>query len=514
MRQSLPLRKGSKKVDRPFALPGQMRLHARPIRFGTDGWRAVIGEQYTFEYLSVVAHAAARYLVRHGGREKGVAVGYDRRFLGERFARHLSEVLAGYGIPVQFSDAYSPTPALAWNVVDRGLAGGFMITASHNPAPFNGVKFKPSFGGSAPEAVTREIETEANRLLVEGLSVPSSGESGSGKDDSDPGYGHSAPIRTFSPKDAYLKALLGLVDVERIGRSGLRVVVDPIHGAAAGYADEALLACGCQVEVIRSEANPGFGGVNPEPIPPNVDALCQRMALGSADVGFALDGDGDRVGIVDEKGRFVNPHQILSLLLMHFVKNRGLRGAAVKTVSTTSMIDRLGELYDIPVFETAVGFKYVCDVMLREDVLIGGEESGGVGVRGHIPERDATLASLLFAELMAYTGLRPGELVNHLFAMVGRHEYDRVDMHLADMSVARRVVELLQKNPPGKIAAQEVKGINTKDGFKYLLADGSWLMIRVSGTEPMVRIYSEAFSPEAVSHRLRWGRSIVESANV
>ncbi|WP_324718154.1 phosphoglucomutase/phosphomannomutase family protein [Carboxydochorda subterranea] len=482
-------------------------MQARPIRFGTDGWREVIADGYTFERVRIVAAAIARYLRETGTAARGVAVGYDARFLSDRFARAVAEVLAGAGIPVWLSTRQVPTPALAVAVVQRHLGGGVMITASHNPPEFNGVKFKPPYGGSATEAITRPVEAWANEMLVSGqgverLALDRAIEQGL--------------VRPFDPVEPYLERILTLVDTQAIARAGLAVVTDPMHGAARGVLAQALRRAGCRtVHAIREEANPGFGGVNPEPIEANLEALQQSVrALGSGvHAGFAVDGDGDRIGMVDETGRFVNAHQIFALLLMHLVEHRGLRGEVVKTVSTTSMVDQLASRYGLPLVETPVGFKYVCARMLEADVLIGGEESGGIGVRGHIPERDGIVSALLMAELMAGTGRTARQLVEWLEGRVGPHRYGRLDLHLeetADLGAVRRHVSEWQ---PDVVAGTPVVEAKRTDGLKLLLQDGSWVMLRASGTEPLVRIYAEAPDDRRVRALLEAGRHWVAQAH-
>lgn len=474
----------------------------RPIRFGTDGWRDVIADNFTFERVRVVSAAVARYLHSSGLASKGVAVGYDGRFLSPRFARAVAEVLAGAGIRVLLAGRETPTPALAAAVVDRGLGGGVMVTASHNPPEFNGLKFKPPYGGSATEAITGPIEQFANLILQSGEAVsvvPFESARRQGL------------VEVFDPIEPYLRRILRLVDTDAIARAGLSVVADPMHGAARGVLARALREAGCErVGAIREEANPGFGGVNPEPIEANLGALQAFVRSGSGwQAGFAVDGDADRIGMVDERGRFVNAHQILSLLLMHLVEGRGQRGEVVKTVSTTSMVDRLASRYQLPLFETPVGFKYVCARMLEGDVLIGGEESGGIGVRGHIPERDGTLAALLVAELLAKSGLRVSELLEELTRRVGPHVYGRLDLHVEE-GRPEELSAWLSSSVPGRVAGVPVVETKRVDGLKVLLEDGSWLMVRVSGTEALVRVYAEAADSGRVQKLLAAGRQWVE----
>ena len=477
----------------------------RPIRFGTDGWREVIADGFTFDRVRVVAAAMARYLHQQGLASRGVGVGYDGRFLSGRFARAVAEVLAGAGIPVLLARRETPTPALAAAVVERGLGGGIVVTASHNPPEFNGLKFKPPYGGSATEAITAPIEREANAILQEqGAEIPRRPL----EDAIAAGL-----VEWMDPIEPYLRRILSLVDVEAIARADLAVAVDPMHGAARGVLAEALRRAGVRrLGAVREEANPGFGGLNPEPIEPNLGPLKAFVRDGGWQAGFAVDGDGDRIGMVDETGGFVNAHQIFSLVLMHLVEHRGLKGEVVKTVSTTSMIDRLAQRYGLPLVETPVGFKYVCARMLEGDVLVGGEESGGIGIRGHIPERDGILSALIMAELMATTRLPVSGLLQELVRRVGPHLYGRLDLHF-DESRRQALVQRLAGHAPDRIADVPVKEVKRVDGFKFVLEDGSWLMVRPSGTEPLVRVYAEADRPERLDALLGTGRQWVEQVS-
>lgn len=473
------------------------------IRFGTDGWRDVIAEGFTFERVRLVSAAIARHLVEtEDARRRGVAIGYDARFLSDRFATAVAEVMAGEGIPVLFSRRVAPTPALAVAVVERGLAGGVVVTASHNPPEFNGLKIKPPYGGSATESVTRPIEELANGMLARGehaRAVPYREGLASGR------------IVEFDPVAPYLDGVLAQVDRDAIERAGLAVACDPMHGAARGVLAEALARAGCRpVESIREEANPGFGGLNPEPIAVNMGPLVSFVSSsGAFRAGFAVDGDGDRIGAVDERGRFVNAHQIFALILRHLVRDRGWRGEVVKTVSTTSMIDHLAQRYDLPLVETPVGFKYVCARMLESDVLIGGEESGGIGVRGHIPERDGVLSALLLAETMAVSGEGLGALVARLEEEVGPHRYGRIDVAVQDESQRARMARWASEVDLDAVAGVPVLRTKRIDGVKLVLEDGSWIMVRPSGTEPLVRIYAEAPDVSRLERLLGQGREWV-----
>ena len=476
----------------------------RGIRFGTDGWRDVIADGFTFDRVRVVAWAVARYLAEAGWVDRGLAVGYDARFLSDRFARAVAEVALGCGLRVWLAERHLPTPALAAFVVARRLGGGVMVTASHNPPAFNGLKFKPPYGGSATEAITRPIEQEANRLLAQGQPPPVADLEQARR---------NGQLQGWDPYPEYLQQILGRVDTQRIARAGLSVVADPMHGAAREILAEALRRAGCrEVHLIRGELNPAFGGVNPEPIEANLGALADAVRrIPGAAAGVAVDGDADRIGAVDERGRFVNAHQIFALLLIHLVEHRGLRGKVVRTVCTTSMVDRLARRYGLPLVETPVGFKYVGEQMLHGDVLIGGEESGGIGMAGHLPERDGVLSALLLVEMMATLGRPLSGLVEELERRVGPHAYQRLDLEVA---AARRdrLREQLPHLRPARVDGLRVQDVRDIDGVKLVLEDGSWLMVRPSGTEPLVRVYAESADPEQTRRLLEQGRRWVEAA--
>ncbi len=474
------------------------------IRFGTDGWRDVIADGFTFERVRIVAGAMTRYLMGSGWARRGVAVGYDERFLSDRFAARVAEVAAAQGIPVRLASRPGPTPSLAAYVAGEGLGAGIMVTASHNPPAFNGLKLKPPFGGSAPQEVTAPIEAEANRMLEDGELPPVL--------PLDEARARGL-VQPWDPVGGYVERLLELVDTAAIGRSGLAIAADPMHGAAREALPQALRRAGFrEVAVIRGEANPGFGGVNPEPIEPNLGPLMAFMAArpGLA-AGVAVDGDGDRIGAVDGRGRFVNAHQIFALLLIHLVQHRGLRGEVVKTVTVSHMIDRLAAQFGLPLVETPVGFKYVAARMLSGDVLIGGEESGGIGVRGHIPERDGTLAALLLGEMMATTGASLADWVDELDRRLGPFRYGRADIP-CDERTRERLKGRLAALGPERVAGREVVARKDVDGFKMVLEDGSWVMVRASGTEPMVRVYAESPDEATTARLLEEGRRWVEEA--
>jgi phosphomannomutase len=450
------------------------------IKFGTDGWRGVIAEDFTYANVRKVACAIARYMIRAERPERGVLIGYDTRFGSERFARVAAETVAQTGTPVWLAESACPTPAISLLVRQRQAAGGIVITASHNPYRWNGVKIKASYGSSASPAIVAQVETELATVLRDGVpALPP----------------RNDLIQALDARTPYLDTLEKLVDWDRLRSAKFRFIVDPMHGAARGLLRELLQRHGIFCDEIRGNRDPLFGGVNPEPIEPHIEALRQAMRAGQYDAGFLADGDGDRVGAMDRDGTFINPHQILSLLFWHLAGTRQLPGDVAKTFSTTKMIDRIAEKFGRRVWETPIGFKYICDLMLERDILIGGEESGGIGTKLHLPERDATVSSLLLAEVMAWHGQRLGELVARLSSEFGEHHYGRVDLELRpgqkEKAIAHFASEQLMQVLDWAVTRRE-----DLDGIKVYLGDVGWVMVRASGTEPMLRVYSETTRPE------------------
>jgi len=479
----------------------------RRIKFGTDGWRGIIADDFTFGNVRLCTQALADYLKQHGARHESVVVGYDTRFASEDFASAAAEVLAGNGIRVHLCSKAAPTPVVSFAVPTTGSAGGIVITASHNPAAWSGLKYKTGDGASAPGEITSEIEANVTRLIAS----PTKGRT------------HEAEcVNTMALERALKKGLVGyldpsppyfdrlgdFVDLDGLRREKLKVLVDPMYGAGSGYFTALLDSGGIQVTEINSERNPSFPGINPEPIARHLTELSRMVVAEKADVGLATDGDADRIGIVDENGRFLTQHQVFALLCLYLLEVRGQRGAIVKALTATTMTDRLGELFGVPVLETPVGFKYVASLMLRENALIGGEESGGYGFRGHIPERDAFLAGLYFLDFMVKSGKTPSQLLEYLYGKVGPHHYDRSDFHIAP-SRRQALLSRLESGAPETIAGARVTGSDTVDGFRYLLGSDSWLLIRFSGTEPLVRVYSEAESLDRARQLLQAGRELL-----
>ena len=466
------------------------------IRFGTDGWRARIAEDYTFANLRAVAQATAEWMRRAGLADRGAVVGYDTRFRSADFAAAAAEALAGCGVPVALASAPAPTPALSHAVLDRGAGAGVVITASHNPAAWNGFKIKDASGASAPPEATDAIERAVPAILA------------GARPAADGAAAARAPIERFDPGPRYLAALRGLVDAERIRGAGLRVAVDSMHGAAAGLTAAAVGGGATEVRELRAEANPAFPGMRaPEPIAANLGPLLRAVADGGFDAGLATDGDGDRFGFVDETGRYLNQLQVFALLVRYLLEVRGERGAIVRSITTTRMVDLLGRRAGCPVYETPVGFKHLGPKLIAERALIAGEESGGYAVRGHVPERDGVLSGLLLLDCMVRTGRTASQLLADLHAEMGPHEYGRADVELRAGerdAIAARVAAAA----PEAIAGLPVVSRDRGDGFRYVLEGGWWLLLRFSGTEPLLRVYAEMPSAEQVRRALADGRAL------
>jgi alpha-D-glucose phosphate-specific phosphoglucomutase len=473
-----------------------------PIKFGTDGWRAVISDEFTFANVRHVANAIGDYLLEtRNGSTSPVVVGFDTRFLSDRYALEVARGLAAKGLSVYLSRSDCPTPAMAYAICHLKAVGGVMITASHNPPRYNGIKFKGPHGGPGLPAETQRIEAILERNLAQPTAPAAEGLAPANLSRD------YAGVTRFDPMPAYLTHIRTLVDFQTISASGLRVAVDPMYGAGRGYIAAFLRECGCQVTQIHGEMNPGFGGIHPEPIERNLDDLVATMRSGSYDLGLATDGDADRIGAVDAQGEFVDPHRIFSLVLRHLVEERHWSGAVVKTVSTTQLLNRLCQHYGLPLHETPVGFNYICDWILKDDVLIGGEESGGITIKGHVPDGDGILIGLLLTELVAYQRKPLHDVISELMAEFGEFHYARKDVHTPAFDKKELTKQLLNE-APDKILHHQVVHINNSDGVKYVLDDDSWLLIRPSGTEPLLRIYAEAHDRQEVQQLLTAGVSL------
>jgi len=472
------------------------------IRFGTDGWRGVIADDFTFDGLWLVACSISRYLVKNAKGSPRLLVGYDTRFMSDRFAQLCAVAAAQHDIDVMISDRFVPTPSISYSTVDLAADGAIMITASHNPPRYNGIKFKAPYGGSASTSITADIEKELR--LVEKDPPPR-------PDVLFEDVLKEGKIRLFDPGPGYLDKIVSLVNAEAFAGNDMKVLFDPMYGAGQGYLPEALERLGMRCEEIHGVHNPLFPGLYPEPIGDNLNDL-RHAVMGKYQVGIAVDGDADRVTAIDASGRFISSHMVFALLLKHLIEVRGWSGDVVKTVSTTSMIDMMCENYGLKLYVVPVGFKYICDLMLEHDILIGGEESGGTGIKNYIPERDGVLIGLMLVEIMATHGKTLGELVDELMDELGRKfVFLRRDIELTQAH-KEALLESLPALRPGSIGGVKVTEVETIDGLKFHLEDRSWVMLRVSGTEAVVRIYSEAASEREVEDLVSEGEALINKA--
>lgn len=471
------------------------------VKFGTDGWRGIIADDFTFANVRVAASAIANYVLEHEQPSAGVCIAYDTRFGSESFAKVVAEVLASAGIPVTLADRITPTPALSYAVRERQAAGGVMITSSHNPAEWNGVKYKASYGGSGSPSIISSIERYLGRPL--------------------PHAATPAPITRVDFLPEYIAAIERFVDLQAIKASGHKFLIDCMYGAGRGVVSGIFARAGIPFVEIRGEINPAFPGINPEPILPHIELSQRAVVENGCSAGLITDGDADRIGAVDEHGNVVDAHKIFSILLKWLLDRKGWPGDVTRAFNTTKMLDRIAAKYGRTLHEHGIGFKYVCDLMLEKDILIGGEESGGVGISKHLPERDGMLNSLLLAQVMADEGKTLGQLVAALQEEFGEHQYGRIDMHIADelknSAIARAKAGLAE------IAGLKVLRVETLDGIKFFLdnptclnpdpakpnAAETWLLLRASGTEPLLRVYCESCSVESVHQVLEAARKFV-----
>ena len=468
------------------------------IKFGTDGWRAVIAEDFTFENVRRVAGAIAAYVLKHEDASRGLIVGYDTRFGSPRFARAAAEVIAGAGIPIKLACDYSPTPAISFAVKSMGAAGGVVITSSHNPWNWNGVKFKAKFGGSATPAIMKVIEQEA-----------AAGASPNGKQSS---------IEEVDLKPAYIRALCKFADLDLIAKAKFKFAVDSMYGSGRGILAQIFKDHGIDFVAIRQEVDPLFPGINPEPIEPHVRMLQETVVREHCHAGFATDGDADRIGAVAEDGSFVDSHKIFSVLLDWLLRRKQWPGEVVRAFNTTRMLDRIAAKHGRKLNECPIGFKHIADLMMERDIMIGGEESGGIGYSRYLPERDGILNSLLLANVLAEEKKPLGELVAALQKEYGPHFYGRRDLHIPD-DIKFGAIERAKSESTkrlGKYAVIKKEGL---DGIKFFLdapTDGNgaeaWILFRASGTEPLLRVYAEAASPELVQEILSTGEAFVRAA--
>jgi alpha-D-glucose phosphate-specific phosphoglucomutase len=458
------------------------------ITFGTDGWRAIIAEDFTFANVRCVTQAIAQHLLDVGLRDRGIVIGYDTRFLAEKFALVAAEVMSGNDIPVFLCKKHTPTPVVAHAVMKRQAGGAIMLTASHNPAEYLGIKFIPAYAGPALPSDIKPIVACMLDILNTGavnrFTLVQAWEKGL--------------VEMVEPMADYADHVAGIINFEAIRQAKTHVVVDPMYGAGIGYVEELLGSCGCTVDAIHNWRDPLFGGSMPEPTSFHLKSLVSKVQETNAAVGIALDGDADRLGVVDPEGRYYSPNEVLVLMLEYLVQTRGWKGAVARTVATTHMLDRMAKHYGFPVVETPVGFKYIGQAMREQDVFLGGEESGGVSIRGHIPEKDGILAGLLFIEMLATTGKTAKQLLAEISDRFGPLHSERIDLRTSE-EAKDGIVDKMNNWNPEMLAGSPVVSLSRVDGLKIMLENGNWCLVRPSGTEPVFRIYVEATSAEEKS---------------
>jgi len=465
------------------------------VQFGTDGWRAVIADTFTFENVARVAQASADFWSANPqpDTERRAIIGYDRRFLSEKFAACTAEVLAGNGFEVILSPQPTPTPAVSLAVKKMRAIGGVVITASHNPPHFNGYKLKSHYGGPAMPETCQAVESFLDRNPVRRMSL------------ADAIAQRRVRLKDLRPQ--HYAAVKRLVDFQLVRRSGLRFAHEALFGVGAGCFDQLLAGTNCHVTTLNGAHDPLFGGINPEPVEANYKLSSQWLRRHPHDLCLVTDGDADRVGGMTGRGGYISTHQIIALLLRHYVRNRHARGRVIKALTTTSMLDKMCAAYGLPLEEVPVGFKHICGEMVKGGVMLGGEESGGIGFDGHIPERDGIAAGLLLLEMLAMERQPVEKLIAGLQREFGPHHYGRNDLRFP-LEKRTALMAFLATNPPAKLLRSPVVKVHTYDGVKFVAADSSWLMLRGSGTEPVLRVYAEASSAASVQRLLRAGRSL------
>jgi len=467
------------------------------IKFGTDGWRAVIAEDFTFANVDRVSQATADFWKKNPvpGTEQKVIVGYDRRFLSDQFARRTAEVLAGNGFEVILTEEPTPTPAVSYLVKKEKAIGGVMITASHNPPAFNGFKLKAYYGGSAEPAICQAVETELGKTKVQTMPWDTAIKS------------KKIVLRNIRPQ--YYNAIKKLVDFKLISKSKLKFAHEALFGVGAGCFDELLGGTTCKVTTLNAQHDPNFGGINPEPIAKNYVTSSAYLKKHPHDICLVTDGDADRVGGMDGRGNPLTTHNLICLLLEHFIRNRKGKGRVVKALTTTSMVDKICQRYGLELVETGVGFKYICAEMLKGGVLLGFEESGGIGYPGHVPERDGILSGLMALEMLATERTTLDKLLARLEKDYGPHHYARIDTHFP-LEKRGALMDFCKRNSPPTLLKSPLKEVKSYDGVKFIAEDGSWLMLRGSGTEPILRIYAEGRTPRDAERLLADGVAITK----
>jgi phosphomannomutase len=491
-----------------LARPGTAGGARLNIQFGTDGWRAGTADAYTFDAVRVCAQGVAEWVQKSGEADRGVVIGFDRRFRSEHFAAVAAEVVAAHGIHVFLASAASPTQSFSYATMRKKAKAGIVITASHNPWTDNGFKVKEDTGAAASPALITQLEAIIHPLESHPQDVKRM------KFDDAKAQGL---VEIFDPAPDYLARVGELFDLEAFKAAGYRIVCEPLFGSASGYFPRLLAGGKTQIVELHAERNPYFGGVNPEPIPPNIDEFLARIPREKADVGLAVDGDADRAGLADEKGTFVTTLTTYALLMWYLIEVRKLRQPVVKTVNMTSMVDRLGEKYGVPVYEVPVGFKYIGPKMQETGAMMGGEESGGFGFAMHLPERDGIVADLFFLDFMLKTKKKPSQLIAELMDLAGPSFYLRRDLHLDAATYATEKVEIMKRlaaaSSTRELAGHTVKKVvplDTKDGVKFFVDDGSWLLVRLSGTEALVRVYAETRASNELAPMLDAGERMVK----
>jgi phosphoglucomutase len=468
------------------------------IKFGTSGWRGIIADDFTFSRVRTVTQAIADHLTAQGLKDKGVIVGYDTRFLSERFAAESVRVFTANGIRVYFSNRDVPTPAVAFEIIRRKAAGGINFTASHNPPEYNGLKFSAAWGGPALPETTQDIEVRANALIdkntIKTMSLAEARQKGM--------------VEDVDLRKSYLDDLKKKIDFDPIKKGKLKIVVDLLYGTGRDYLDSTLRDAGCAVTIVHGQRDPLFGGRSPEPSEENLAELSETMKKGRFDIGLAVDGDADRFGIMDQDGTYINPNQVLALLLDYLCRTRGWKGGAARSFATSHLIDAVAKKHSIEVYETSVGFKFIGDLLVQGKIIFGGEESAGMTIKDHVPEKDGILACLLVAEMVANERKSIKELMKRLYKEVGTILNERVNIRITEANSAAVHARLSQ--PLSEFGGLRVKGKKTTaDGTKYMLEDDSWVLMRASGTEPVVRIYVESSSEENLKDLIEAGRKFI-----
>lgn len=470
------------------------------ITFGTSGWRAIIADDFTFANVKIAVAAIAQTLQQSGEASKGLVVAGDYRFLSEEFVKITVQVLAGYGITSYVCPIGTPTPTVSYELIRRKTAGAINFTASHNPAQYQGLKFNGSDGGPAPVQVTLALEAGAASLLAKGaavLEMPYVQAEQKGL------------VVTIDPKDNYLKRIREIVRIDILKKARLKIVADVMHGNGAGYLDELLQEGGVNLKLLHSNRDPFFGGHHPEPGAEELKEAAQLVKTWPAHLGLANDGDADRFGVIDADGTYISPNEVLAILFDHLLKTRDWKGCVVRTVATTHLIDAIAKAHSVPLRETPVGFKYIAEIMGKEPIIIGGEESGGLTVHDHVPEKDGVLACLLMAEVAAQAGKTFSAILKGLYQQYGFFYTDRLNLQLKE-GLKEVMTAKLKDHPPAEIAGQKVKDVIRIDGTKFILENGEWLMVRFSGTEPLMRCYMEAHSLEGLEKLRAAGRELTQ----